>query len=118
MKLAVVGSRDFSNYQLMEQVLSQWTDGGHIEEIISGGASGADSLARDYAKEHNIPLIEFLPNWKLYGKSAGPLRNKDIVDRADEVVAFWNGVSAGTKSTIDLAKKSGKPCKIIKYYRN
>lgn len=109
LKYAVIGSREFDNYEFMEDTL-KWYD---IREIISGGARGADSLAVKYAKAKGIPFREFLPNWHLHGKSAGFKRNKLIVEAADEVIAFWDGESRGTKHSIGLAEDSGKAVHIF-----
>jgi len=79
-----------------------------ITEIVSGGAKGADTLAEQFAKENNLPVKIFKPDWAKYGRGAGPVRNKQIVEYADKVIAFWDGESKGTKSSIDLAEKSGK----------
>jgi predicted Rossmann fold nucleotide-binding protein DprA/Smf involved in DNA uptake len=77
--------------------------------IVSGGASGADTLAVKFAKENNISYREHLPNWELHGKSAGFIRNKLIIKDADEVVVFWDGKSPGSASSIKLAEQAGKP---------
>lgn len=111
MRTAIIGSRSFDNYQLMKDSLSKFK----ITEIISGGASGADSLAEKYASENNIPLTVFLPNWKSFGKSAGIVRNFKIITEADFVIAFWDGLSTGTKNSIDTAIQLGKEIKIIKF---
>lgn len=104
-RLAVVGSRTFSDYEFMKSILQWYT----IKEIISGGASGADSLAERYADENGIPKKVFLPDWKRLGKGAGFARNEKIVAAADEVVAFWDGSSHGTRHTIEIAEKQSKP---------
>lgn len=108
MRLAVVGSREFNDYEFMKKILEHYP----CTQIISGGAKGADSLAKQYSAEKGILLKEFLPNWDVYGKSAGFIRNKRIVAASDEVVAFWDGESKGTKHTIDIAEESGKPVHI------
>lgn len=103
--LAVVGSRDFNDYSYMKEVL-QWFD---IKRIISGGAKGADHLAEKYAAEHGLPITVFPAEWERFGKSAGYKRNMKIVEAADEIAAFWDGQSKGTKHTIDFADDKGKP---------
>lgn len=113
MKLAIVGSRSFNNYSLFKQVMESLSD--KIEEIISGGADGADTLAGRYANENKIPLTIFQPNWDKYKKSAGIIRNKQIVDRAQKVIAFWDGKSPGTKYTIEYAKSQKKDVQIIPF---
>ena len=80
---------------------------------MSGGAKGIDSCAVEYAHKNNIKLTEFLPEYSHYGKAAPIVRNKKIVDYADEVIAFWDGKSKGTLSVIKYAEKAEKPCKII-----
>jgi predicted Rossmann fold nucleotide-binding protein DprA/Smf involved in DNA uptake len=67
MKVAVIGGRDFKDYELVKKTLSKLT----ITVIVSGGALGADLLAERYADENNIPKKIFLPDWKTYGKIAG-----------------------------------------------
>ena len=82
--------------------------------IVSGGARGADSYAREFAQKHNLTLIEYLPEYEKYGKGAPLVRNKLIVDNCDFVLAFWDGKSRGTKFTLDYAKEKNKPIKIVK----
>lgn len=111
MKLAIVGSRDFNNYDLFKQ----WTVKlfRHHMEIISGGARGADTLAKKYSKDYFCPYTEFPADWDKYGKSAGFIRNQLIVDNCDMVLAFWDGKSKGTQDTINKAKKAKKPTLIV-----
>lgn len=112
MKLAVVGTRTFHDYLKAEAILREYD--GKVSEIISGGAQGADRLAEIYAKEYQIPIRIFKADWKTYGKRAGPMRNKQIVEEADEVVAFWDGTSRGTLSTIEYAREKGIPIQIVR----
>jgi hypothetical protein len=81
--------------------------------LVSGGAKGADTLGERYAKEHNIETKIFLPDWEKYGKKAGFLRNTDIINEAELIIAFWDGQSKGTKDSIDKAFKSEKKLLII-----
>ena len=111
MKIAVVGSRTFSNYDLLRKTLDGYYP--NISLIVSGGAKGADSLSEQYAKEEGIPTLIFKPDWKKFGRSAGMIRNKDIVENADLVVAFWDGESAGTKNSIEHAKTLKKTLSVI-----
>ena len=111
MKLAVIGSRSINDYILVRNILMK-IDG--IDEIVSGGADGVDSLAKLYAHNNNIKLTVFYPDWGKYGRSAGYKRNRQIVDYADRVLAFWDGESVGTTHSFKLAKDMGKPIEIIK----
>lgn len=105
MKVAVIGSRG-----LVVDDLSKYLPEG-VDEIVSGGARGIDSCAREYAERMGIKLTEFLPEYDKYGRRAPLVRNELIVDYADVVYAFWDGVSRGTKYVIDYAEKVGKPIK-------
>lgn len=111
MNVAVIGSRSFKNFELLKNTLSKI----EISLIISGGADGADSLAERYAREQSIPTKIFLPDWKKYGKSAGMIRNTDIINEADIVVAFWDKSSKGTKDSIDKANKLDKKLILVTF---
>ncbi len=104
MRLAIVGSRNFKNYKYLSRVL----DKHKCTVIISGGARGVDLLAEKYADEKNITKVIYPANWDEHGKSAGFIRNKLIVKDCDELVAFWDGKSKGTRHSIDLAKQDKK----------
>ena len=118
MRIAVVGSRTFNDYNYLHERLTGllWdlveSQTGSLPpctfSIVSGGARGADSIAEQWAKAWGYEIIVFLADWDKYGKSAGYKRNQQIVDCADVVVAFWDGESKGTKHSIDLAVKQNK----------
>lgn len=111
MKIAVVGSRQLSGYsyaRFCQQMPRNAT------AIISGGALGIDSYARRYALENAIPLTELLPDYAQHpGKIAPILRNRDIVNAADYVLAFWDGKSRGTRHVIQLCLECQKPYRIV-----
>lgn len=102
MKLAIIGSRG-----LWVENLGNYLPPG-VTEIVSGGAKGIDSCARQYAQEHGLKLTEFLPDYRRYGRGALLKRNLEIIDYADQVLAFWDGNSSGTKHVIDQCKKQKK----------
>ena len=112
MKVAVIGSRNFSNYELLKKTLNEIPG---IKKIISGGAAGADSLAEKWAKEHSVETVIYKPDWAKYGRGAGVVRNRLIIEDCDRCIAFWDGVSKGTKSSIDLCKKLNKRVMICQY---
>ena len=114
-RLAIVGGRDFQNYDYMKQCIDQLRQNHCVISIVSGGARGADSLGEHYAKENGIDTRIFPPDWERYGKSAGFRRNRTIVDNCDMMAAFWDGSSRGTQNTIELARAAGKPVRIFKY---
>ena len=111
MKVAVIGSRTFNDYELLRQTLSKL----EITLVVSGGAKGADSLGEEYANANNIPTKIFLPDWDKYGKSAGMLRNSDIINEAEIIVAFWDGESKWCKDAIAKANKLNKKVLIISF---
>lgn len=114
MKIAVVGSRQFKDKQFVfNKVTSIFYNENHSSkpEFISGGALGVDSWAEECILGHTPKKI-FKPEWEKYGKRAGFLRNELIINEADKIIAFWDGESKGTKHSIDLAIKAGKPIDI------
>ena len=106
-KLAIIGSRDCPQIDIMAHLKHLPT------EVISGGARGADTYAREFAHKYNLPLTEYLPDNDKYGKTAPLIRNKLIVESCDCLIAFWDGKSRCTKYTLDYAKEKGKPIKIV-----
>ena len=106
MKIAVVGSRCITAADISVYV----SDG---DEIVSGGAIGVDSCAAEYAIKNGLKLKIFLPQYEKYGRAAPIVRNKEIVNYSDKIIAFWDGNSKGTLSVIKYAKKTGKLCEII-----
>mgnify|MGYP000073329119 CR=1 FL=1 len=113
LKLAVIGSRSFDNIDLIKEILNEFIYSAQI--VISGGAQGTDNLAHDWANENNIPVKLYLPDWKKFGKAAGIIRNKQIVEDADFCIIFWDGKSKGTKNTIDLCNKLHKKYRLITF---
>lgn len=107
MKLAIIGSRGITEYPL-ERVIPMETT-----EIISGGARGVDTLARQYALSHGIPLVEFLQDYGRFGRAAPIRRNDLIIARADVVLALWDGRSPGTRYVIDACRRLGKPVIVL-----
>lgn len=111
MRVLVCGSRDFNDGELLEDVLKQWD----IQTIIHGKARGADTLAGEYGKTNSIPVIEFPALWDKYGKSAGPIRNRQMLleGEPDLVVAFRRPNSRGTQNMIDQSRKTGVEVHVI-----
>ena len=108
MKLAIIGSRCVQKIDIGRYLPKD------VEEIVSGGATGADKLAAEYAKRHGIPLVEFLPDYKRYRSGAPIRRNEQIAAYADQALAFWDGSSRGTKRTIELFHSMGKQVTVIR----
>ena len=113
MKIAVIGSRNFTDENVLENELNLIKD--KVELVISGGASGADKLAEKWALDNNIPIEVIKPDWKIYGRAAGVIRNKQIIESCDYCYAFWDKKSKGTLFGINYCKKISKPIKIINF---
>lgn len=107
MKVAIVGSRSIEYFDLSQFLPEQTT------EIVSGGAAGVDTIAKNYAVTHNIKYTEFLPEYQKYGRNAPLLRNVSIIEYADEVLVFWDGKSKGSKFVIEHCHKTGVPVRIF-----
>ena len=109
MKLAVVGSQTGIPKYFVVCALSEFVERvSRIKLIVSGGAIGVDTFAEEWALGVAEVKI-FEPEWNKYGKPAGAIRNQKIVDECDQIMIFWDGKSPGTKITLDMALKSGKP---------
>jgi hypothetical protein len=113
MRLAVVGTRTFERVDLVEAHLDRWRSEHSPLIIVSGGAPGADRLAAAYALRHHLELIQFRADWAQHGRRAGAIRNRQIVDAAEALVAFWDGQSPGTKITLDMAIRRGIPATVV-----
>jgi predicted Rossmann fold nucleotide-binding protein DprA/Smf involved in DNA uptake len=109
-KLAVIGSRSFADGRRLADTLEPLSP----VQIISGGARGADSIAETWARRNGVETKIFLPDHKRY-RHPYHHRNRLIVEACDELVAFWDGRSTGTKYTIDYARRMGKPVRIVRF---
>lgn len=106
MRVLICGGRDYQDEKRVAQSLKnfQTYTGKTVTLIIAGGASGADFLATKVAKEQGIPWVEMPANWDKFGKAAGSMRNKAMLDllKPDVVMAFPGG--AGTRNMCIQAK--------------
>ena len=120
-RIIIAGSRSFDNYARLEKILNAYIKDPRDVTVISGTAYGADRLGEQYAEKHGIHLIRRPADWALYGKVAGPIRNAEmarlaIADGCHGVLfAFWDGVSTGTQSMIELAKEQGLDVYVVRY---
>lgn len=105
MKTIIAGSRKITDYKIVE---TAWF-ASHFEmtEVVSGCAPGVDRLGEILADDLGLPVKRFPADWKTYPKAAGPIRNKQMGDYADALIAIWDGKSTGTKHMIDYATKKG-----------
>lgn len=101
MKIAIVGSRDYPDIAAVRAYVALLPAN---TIIVSGGARGVDSIAENAARERGMECLIFKPDWDRDGKSAAFVRNATIAEECDEMVAFWDGKSRGTKSAIQYAR--------------
>jgi len=110
-KILICGSRDWEDrYAILRRIRELLEEHGNDITIISGAARGADRIAASWCKTLGVNLIEVHADWKRYGKAAGPIRNKLMLDmNPDLVIAFHEDLdnSKGTKNTVDEADKRG-----------
>lgn len=122
MRTIIAGSRTLNRYEYVLAAAARC--GFPITELVSGTAPGIDRLGERWAAEHGIPARRFPANWALHGKVAGYLRNGEMADYAEALIAIWDGVSRGTAHMIAMARKRGlrifiyeplkdrKPCRV------
>ena len=109
-RVAIVGSREYPDLEAVRSYI-RYLPSNVI--IVTGGALGVDTIAEKTANYLGNQCEVYEADWNKHGRAAGPIRNKLIVDNCDRVVAFWDGKSPGTKNTIELARKAGKPVEVI-----
>lgn len=106
LRVAVIGSRGIKRTDIARYLPAETT------MLVSGGATGVDTLAEEYAERHGLPIRIIRPNYALYGRKAPLIRNRQIVECADLVVALWDGSSPGTAFTVNYAHERGVPVRL------
>ena len=113
-RMAVVGSRHCTDAALVEEYVQPiYAALGERLTLLSGAANGVDTLVRQLAQKHGIFLLEFPANWRRYGRAAGPIRNQQLVQAADVLLAFVAPTSKGTRNAIALARHKGIPAHVV-----
>ena len=115
MKIIIAGGRNYSNYEELSKICNFLLVNKKNIEIVSGAARGADALGEKYAEEKGHTIKRFPADWDKYNKSAGFIRNKEMAEYADVLIAFWDGKSKGTKHMINLAKENKLIVRIHNY---
>ena len=113
MKYIIAGGRDFKYTGILEKVCNTFTD---IDTVISGCAQGADTIGAEWAAKKGIAVQTFPAYWNIYGKSAGFIRNTEMAEHADALIAFWDGKSKGTAHMIQTMAKKKKPYWVYTYH--
>ena len=113
MKTIIAGSRNATQYAIIETAIKLC----HFEvtSVVSGKANGGDTLGERYALVNSLPVYEYPADWKQYGKSAGFIRNAEMADNAEALIALWDGFSKGTKNMIEIARRKKLPILAYNY---
>ena len=115
-RVIIAGSRSFNDYGLLKEhclsILHEKMKT-HRVIIVSGHARGADSLGERFANEFSLPFELHPAKWRLLGKAAGMVRNAEMAKCSDELIAFWDGESHGTRHMINFARKRGLAVSVI-----
>lgn len=115
-RVIIAGGRDFNNYTLLERTMDRLLV--NIQDditVVCGMARGADSLGEQYAKARGFQVCYFPAEWDKYGRSAGYIRNEQMAQNAEALVAFWDGQSRGTKHMINIANRNNLKVRVIRY---
>ena len=111
MRIAIVGSREYAHTEKVVDYVRRLNEG---TIVISGGAHGVDALAANVARTVGLVVIECLPDYEKHGRRAPLVRNKQIAEHCERMIAFWNGESAGTAHAIRCARDLGRPVKVVR----
>jgi len=115
-KVIIAGGRDFNDWNLvLETVIKFYAAGEYIDVVVSGCAKGADALGEKLAVLIEKPVKKFPADWIRYGKGAGHIRNRQMANYADTLIAFWDGKSTGTKNMIDEATELELDVIVVRY---
>lgn len=116
-RLAIVGGRHFADTKLFEDEVRAFMKANPgTTTIVSGGATGADKMAKQFAISSGLEYVEYAADWNKHGRGAGPIRNKLIVENSDAMIAFWDGISENT-CIADGEIRRDYSCKIVKYFK-
>ena len=113
MKVIIAGGRDFNNPALIASTMDQLDF--LVSEVVCGDARGADTQGAEWAFRNGIAVKHFPADWDRLGNRAGFIRNEQMAQYADYLVAFWDGESHGTKHMIDTMTKMGKHGTVVIY---
>lgn len=105
MKTIIAGSRSITDPAAVIAAVAE--SGFQITEVVSGAAHGVDRLGEEWARRHEIPIVQFPPDWNKYGRGAGVIRNNEMAAYAEALVAIWDGSSHGTYHMVNAARERG-----------
>jgi len=114
MKTVIAGSRTINDYLLVKRFIGRVIKYYRVDisEVVSGGAFGVDQLGEKWARSYGVPVKPFYltnEDWLLFGNRAGIVRNQEMAEYADILIAIWDGKSNGTANMVEEMKKLDKP---------
>lgn len=112
MRVIIAGSRHITDADLLEASVED--SDFDITEVVSGGAKGVDRLGEDYARQEGISITRFPARWERHGRSAGPIRNGEMAEYADALIAIWDGNSSGTRNMLTQAYRADLKMYLLK----
>lgn len=115
MKVIIAGGRELRSWDVVRAAIEKC--GFTVTEVVSGGAHGADAIGASIAALHGKPVKTFPAHWRQHGNAAGPIRNKQMAEYADALIACWDGSSPGTRNMIEQMRGLGKPV-FVQMYSN
>ena len=117
-RVIIAGCRNFYNYVTLKERCEYYLQNKmktHNVIIVSGHAPGADSLGEKFAADHNLKCELHPADWERHGRAAGPIRNEEMAEVSDALIAFWDGKSRGTRSMIEIARRKGLQVAVVRY---
>lgn len=114
-RLIIAGGRNIWDFDFIKEVFEYYTQNLGEWTLVCGMAPGVDTVSKDIAEAKDIPIDKHPADWDGLGKKAGPVRNEEMANVADGLLAIWDGTSPGTKDMIDRARNHGLKVKVVMY---
>jgi hypothetical protein len=114
-KVIIAGGRLFGDVEGLFDVMSHLFGSKPDVEVVHGGAEGADLLGAKWGSAYGLAITPFPADWNKHGRKAGILRNLEMAEYSEVLVAFWDGHSRGTKHMIDTAIRAGLETHVYRY---
>lgn len=116
MRIIIAGGRKIWDYEFVRQTIDYYTQNiGYDWTLVCGMAPGVDTVAHNICEYRGIPIDKYPANWDVHGNSAGPMRNREMAENADSLIAIWDGKSTGTADMINVANKLGLKVRVVIY---
>lgn len=114
-RVIIAGGRDITDQSFVFRNITSVLFEGGVTEVVCGGARGVDALGKQWAESVGVPVKMFPADWNKHGKGAGPIRNVEMGEYADALIAIWDGQSRGTKHMVDTMLSLGKEVHVFIY---